>query len=166
MPRLTIVKKDEIFWPYLNSILSVHTIFQLHTICILDGIHLWHLYTQGQFLPSGIVVACVRPSVTKFVRAITHHLFKLISPQKDLGQDPYCCGGWFTLTFKVKFNFKINICPILSVQAMTTKFGPEVENTVVKILIVLRVDWAWQVKLNLISKSRLFAAHFAFLKYL
>ena len=45
------------------------------------------LFTRGQFWPSGIVVApvrpSVRPSVTKFVRAITHHPFKLGSPNLD-----------------------------------------------------------------------------------
>ena len=43
------------------------------------------IFTRGQYWPSGIVVACVcpsvrpsvRPSVTKFVRAITHHPLKL-----------------------------------------------------------------------------------------
>ena len=42
------------------------------------------IFTQGQFWPSGIVVApvCVSmcPSVTKFVRAMSHELFKLGSP--------------------------------------------------------------------------------------
>ena len=43
--------------------------------------------TRGQFWPSGIVVACVcpsaSPSVTKFVRAITHYPFQLGSPNLD-----------------------------------------------------------------------------------
>ena len=39
------------------------------------------IFTRGQFWPLGIVIACVRrPSVTKFVRAITHHPLKLESP--------------------------------------------------------------------------------------
>ena len=41
------------------------------------------IFTQGQFWPSGIVVACVCSSVTKFVRAITHYRFKLGSPNLD-----------------------------------------------------------------------------------
>ena len=45
------------------------------------------LFTRGQYWPSGIVVACVcpsvRPSVHNFVRAITHHPFKLGSPNLD-----------------------------------------------------------------------------------
>ena len=49
-------------------------------------------FTRGQFWPSGIVVACVclcvRPSVRVcgnhlLVRAITHHPFKLGSPNLD-----------------------------------------------------------------------------------
>ena len=43
--------------------------------------------SRGQVLPSDIVVACVcqsvRPSVTKFVRTITHYPFKLGSPNLD-----------------------------------------------------------------------------------
>ena len=44
------------------------------------------------------------------------------------------------------------------VQARATKFGPEVLNTLVKIPVVLGVDWAWHVKLNLFSKYCLFAS--------
>ena len=51
----------------------------------LDVKNMWlYLFTRGQFWPPGIVVACVcqsvRPSVTKFVRAITHRPFQLGSP--------------------------------------------------------------------------------------
>ena len=42
--------------------------------------------------------------------------------------------------------------------ARTTKFGPEVQNTLVKISIVLGVHWAWHIKFNLFSKSYLFAS--------
>ena len=41
------------------------------------------IFTRGQFWPPGIVFACARPSFTKFVRAITHHPFKLGSPNLD-----------------------------------------------------------------------------------
>ena len=44
------------------------------------------------------------------------------------------------------------------VRARTTKFRPEVQNTLVEIAIVLGVDWAWHVKFNLFSKSCLFAS--------
>ena len=36
---------------------------------------------------------------------------------KDLGLDPYCFVGWLTLTFKVKFNVRVKIYPILSLSA-------------------------------------------------
>ena len=44
------------------------------------------------------------------------------------------------------------------VWARTKKIRPEVQNTLVKILIVLGIDWAWHVKFNLFSKSCLFAS--------
>ena len=50
----------------------------------------------------------VRPSVTKLARAIAHHPFKLGSPNLD-----HRCKK----TFKVKFNFKVKIYPILSLSA-------------------------------------------------
>ena len=62
---------------------------------------------------------CASPSVTKFVRAITHHPFKLGSPNLDHRCKTPCLIsilflGWFALTCKVKFNFKVKICPIKS----------------------------------------------------
>ena len=44
------------------------------------------------------------------------------------------------------------------VQARATKFGQELLNTLIKIPVVLGVDWAWHVKFNLFSKSCLFAS--------
>ena len=114
----------------------------------------------------------VRPSVTKFVRVITHHPFKLGSPNLD----HRCKRPWLrsllfwgvidlwpsrsNLTSKSKFTqfwacSRDNSSPI---QARATKFGPEVLNTLVKIPVVLGVDWAWHVKFNLFSKSCLFAS--------
>ena len=51
-----------------------------------------------------------RLSVTKFVRAMTHHPFKLESPNLDHRCKRPCLRcllflGWLTMTFKVKFNF-------------------------------------------------------------
>ena len=84
------------------------------------------VFTRGQFWPLGIVVACicpsvclslrpsVSPSVTKFVRAIIHHPFKLESLNLDHRcKRPYCFWGWLTVTFKVKFHFKVKIYPVL-----------------------------------------------------
>ena len=64
----------------------------------------------------------IRPSVTKFVRAISHHLFKLESPNLDHRcKRPWLRSllfwGQLTVTFKVKFNLKVRIYPILSLSA-------------------------------------------------
>ena len=83
----------------------------------------------------------VRPSATKFVRAITDHPFKLESPTLDHRcKRPQLRSlmfwGWLTLTFKVKFNFKVEIYPILSlwvcprdksplIEVRISKFGPK-----------------------------------------
>ena len=63
------------------------------------------------------VCPSVRPCVNhEFVRAITHHPFKLGSPNLD----HRCKRPWLRsllflgVTFKVKFNFKVKIYPILS----------------------------------------------------
>ena len=92
---------------------------------------LWVIFTRGQFWPSGIVVACVCPCVHPSVRvcgnhllvhAITHRPFKLGSPNFDHRcKIPWLRSqlfwGWLTLTFKVKFNFKVKSYPILSLSA-------------------------------------------------
>ena len=65
---------------------------------------------------SASVRQSVRPSVTRFFRAITHYPFEPGSPNLD-----HRCKrprlrsllfwGWLTLTIKVKFNFKIKFYP-------------------------------------------------------
>ena len=128
--------------------------------------------TWGQYWPLGIVVACVRPSVTKFVRTITHHPFKLGSPNLDhrckrpwLRSLLFWGGDWpwtsrLNLTSKSKFA-PFWACPrnnLSPVQARTTKFGPEVQNNLV-IKTYMFGGWLnWHVKFNLISKSCLFAS--------
>ena len=75
-------------------------------------------------------------------------------------------GGDWIVTFKVKFTFKAKFTPFWacpcgnssSVQARTAQFGPDGQNTLVKIPVVLGVDWAWHVKFNLFSKSCTFAS--------
>ena len=139
---------------------------------VLCNLYIWVVFTWGQFWPSGIVVgcvcvcvcACVRLSILpcvnhELVHAITHHLHKLGSPNLDHRCKRPCLRsllflGWLTLTFKVKFNFKVKIYSMLSlsawspVQARITKFGPEVQNTLNKIPIIFGVDWAWRSNLN------------------
>ena len=102
----------------------------------------------------------VRPCVNHLlVRAITQDLFKLWSPN---------WASRSNLTSKSKFTLlwaclQDNSSPV---QTRINKFGPEGQNTLIKIPIVLGVDWTWEVKFNLISKSCLFASPFASLKYL
>ena len=57
---------------------------------VRPSVCLWHLFTRGQFWPSGIVVACVCVCVCvclsvnhQLVRAVTHQPFKLESPNLD-----------------------------------------------------------------------------------
>ena len=118
----------------------------------LKNIQQWYfswdaiVFTRGQFWPSGTVVArvclCVRPSVRVcgnhlLVRAITHHPFKLGSPNLDHRRKRprlrslsffffvfvffrfffFFLRGWLTLTFKVKFSFRVKSYPILSLSA-------------------------------------------------
>ena len=69
-------------------------------------------------------------------------------------------GGHLTLTFKVELNINLRIYPIwacphhnpLSIQARSTKFGPDVENSLVKVPAVLGGNWPWPSRSNLISK--------------
>ena len=100
----------------------------------------------------------VRPSITKFVRAITHYPFKLGSPNlKHRGNRPWLRSllfwGWLTLTFKVKFNFKVKIYPSLSlwvcphhksprIVVRISKFGPKMHLSTVKVRINFGIDWA------------------------
>ena len=87
-------------------------------------------FTRGQFWPSGIVIACacvcVRVCVCESVCQ------SLACPRDNLGpvqariakfgpkmqmtlvKVPIVLGGQLTLTFKVKFNFKVRIYPIFS----------------------------------------------------
>ena len=115
----------------------------------------------------------VRPSVTKFFRAITLHPFELGSPNLN-----HMCwipwlrsllvwGGWLTLTFKVKCNFNIKISPFWAcprdnpspVQARATKFRPQVQNTLIKVPIVLRSNWPWPWRSNLAKIRQIFWFH-------
>ena len=76
----------------------------------------------------------------------------------------YIFVGWLTLAFRVIFNLKSKFTPfwvfprnnLQPIPARITRFGPEMQNTLVKIPIVFRVDWTWHIKFNPISKSCLF----------
>ena len=84
------------------------------------------------------------------VRAITRDPLKLGSSNLDHRcKRPWLRSllflDWSTLTFKVKFDLKVKIYPIWAcpynnsppIQSRITKFGPEVQYTLVKIFFVL-----------------------------
>ena len=86
------------------------------------------IFTRGQFWPSGIVVACVcvYVCVCLCVRqswacpsdnsSTVQARITKFGPEKQntLVKIPVVFFGQWTLTFKVKFNFKLKIDPILS----------------------------------------------------
>ena len=149
--------------PYIRSTTAKPSCFFLDNGVFFS----FPFFTRGQCWPSGIVVACVCLCVLVcvcinylLVRAITRGLFKLGSPNLDLR----CKRPWLRSLLFLTSKSKLTpfwACPrnnVTPVQARTTKFGPDVENTLVKIPIVLEVDWAWHVKLSLCSKSCIFAS--------
>ena len=78
-----------------------------------------HFYPRTALAASVCVSLCVNQ---EFVRAITHRLFKLGSPNLDYRcERPWLRSllfwGWLTLTFKDKFNLQVKIYPILSLSA-------------------------------------------------
>ena len=110
----------------------------------------------------------VRPSVTKFVLAITHHPFKLGPPNLNHWcKRPWLRSslfwGWLTLTFKdIKFNIKVKTYPILSlwvcprymsppIAVRISKFGPQMHLSTVKLPIDFGIDWSWSSVSFLIS---------------
>ena len=86
--------------------------------------------------------------------------------QKTLVRIPIVLGGDWPWPSRSNLTSKSEFTPFWAcprdnsspVQARTMKFGPEMQNTLVKIPTVLGVDWAWHVRFNLFSKSCLFAS--------
>ena len=130
------------------------------------------VFTRGQFWPSGIVVACVCVCVSVcmcvnhlLVRAITRDPFKLWSPNLDQRcKRPWLrslfwggVGNWpwpsrSNLTSKSEFT-QFWACPDHNsqpIQARITKYGPEVENSLVKVPIVLDGNWPRPSRSNFI----------------
>ena len=140
---------------------------------------IWDLFfTRGQFWPSGIVVACVCVCVCVCVclSVCLSVCQSLACPgdnsgpvqariakfgpkmQKTLVKVPIVFGGnwpWpsrSNLTSKSEFT-QFWACPdhnSLPIQARITKFGPEVENSLVKVPIVLGGNWPRPSRSNLI----------------
>ena len=122
------------------------------------------LFTWGQFWPSGIVVAPVRPSVRHQVcprhnSAPVQARITKFGPkmQNTLVKVPIVLGGnqpWpsrSNLRSKSKFT-PFWACPHHNsspIQARITKFRPEVQNTLVKIPIILGGNWPWPSRSNL-----------------
>ena len=119
------------------------------------------------------VSVCVSLCVNHLlVRVITRDPFKLGSPNLD----QRCKRPWFksllfwgaiALTFRVKFNLKSEFTPFwacphynsLPIQARITKFGPIMQNSLVKIPIVLGGNWPWPSRSNLTEKNQIFWSH-------
>ena len=81
------------------------------------------IFTRGQFWPSGIVIACVCVCVRV---CVCHSVCQSLACPRD------------------------NLGPV---QARIAKFGPKMQNTLVKVPIVLRGNWPWPSRSNLTSKS-------------
>ena len=150
--------REELRW--VESIRHQGNIFTTFLRDVEKGV----IFTRGQFWPSGIVVALVRPSVryqvcphdnsspvqariTKFGPKMQNTLVKVTIV---LGANqPWPSRSH--LRSKSKFS-PFWACPhhnSSSIQAKITKFGPEVKNTLVKIPIVLVGNWSRPSRSNL-----------------
>ena len=128
------------------------------------------VFTRGQFLPSGIVVACVCVCVCLCVnhllfRAITRDPLKLGSPNLDQRcKRPWLRSLLFCGLIDLDLQGQIQLwkskftpfwaCPHHNsppIQARITKFGPEVQNTLVTFPILCMCLYTLTV-----SQSRLF----------
>ena len=74
----------------LTFLAATKQLYEWYFLSVCPSVRLSHLFTRGQFWPSGIVVACVCVCVCvclsvnhQLVRAITHQPFKLESPNLD-----------------------------------------------------------------------------------
>ena len=139
-------------------------IFHIHSLC---GCNYWNIFfpvffTRGQFWPSGIVVAPVRPSVRPSVRhqvcprdnsSPVQAMITKFGPkmQNTLVKVPIVLGGNQSWPSRSNLRSKSKFTPCWAcphhnsspIQVRITKFGPEVQNTLVKILIVLGGNWPW-----------------------
>ena len=128
------------------------------------------IFTRGQFWPSGIVIACVCVCVRVCVcqsLACPHDKLGPVQAriakfgpkmQKTLVNVPIVLGvNWpwpsrSNLTSKSEFT-PFWACPDHNsspIQVRITKFGPEVENSLVKVPIILGGKWPWPSRSNLI----------------
>ena len=133
--------------------------FPVGSICLL-------IQNSSTFLPEASfglrvlslpVSVCVCVCINHLiVRTITGHLFMLGSPNLvQRSKTPWLrfllFWGQMTLTFKVKFNFKLKIDPILSlpnhrsppILVRISKFGQQMHFRTVKIPVNLGLEWPW-----------------------
>ena len=125
-------KNDKKSYRYISTLQTLADRYTIHMqvqlisslSCLVSCVH--QFLPEASFglrvlsLPASVCV-CVRPCVNhQLGHAITHHPFKLGSPNLDhICKRPWLrsllfWGMMMTLTFKVKFNFKVKIYPILS----------------------------------------------------
>ena len=133
-----------------------------------------HLFTQGQFWVSGIVITCVCVCVRVCVcQSVCHSLacpcdnlgpvqarIAKFGPkmQKTLVKVPIGLGGNWPWPSRPNLTLKSEFTPFwacpdhnsLHIQVRITKFGPEVENSLVKVPIILGGNWPWPSRSNLI----------------
>ena len=136
--KKTSIVSDSVFLDLFSPILPIYKLFPWH--CYQYAMQLNTKYTSfwdimcNNFYPRPVLAygycrclrpsvrQSVRPSVTKFVRAITQHQFKLGLPNLDHRcKRPWLRSllfwGVLTLTFKVKFSIKIKMYPVFSLSA-------------------------------------------------
>ena len=127
----------------------------------------WCFVTRGQFWPSGIVVACVclcvlvRPCVNhELVRAITHHPFKLGSPNLDHRcKRPIVLGGDWPWPSRSNLSSKSKFTPFWACpchnsprnEVVISKFGTKMHLSTIQITTNFGLDWNWSSIKFLIS---------------
>ena len=108
-------------------------------LSVCPSVCLSHLFTRGQFWPSGIVVACVCVCVCLFVCPSV------------------CPSVCLSVCLSVCPSVCLSVCQLLAcprdnsepVQARIAKFGPKMQKTLVKVPIVLGGNWPWPSRSNL-----------------
>ena len=131
-------------------------------------------FTRGQFWPSGIVIACVCVCVRVCVcQSVCQSLacprdnlgpvqarIAKFGPkmQKTLVKVPIVLWGNWPWPSRSNSTSKSEFTPFWAcpdhnsspIQVRITKFGPEVENSLVKVPIILGGNWPWPSRSNLI----------------
>ena len=121
------------------------------------GCNCLSIFYRVLLLPASVCPS-ILSSVCPSIRAITYHPFKLGSPNLDHRcRRPWLWspfwegggGGWLTLTFKVKFNFKVKIYPILSLWVCPHDKSPPIEVRIIKFgqkvhLSTVKVSEPWK----------------------